>query len=56
MAPPKKLDKGMALAIMGFANARPLELVMSKPNECREMLDKALYKRTQVILQNPNGL
>ena len=56
MAPPKKLDKGMALAIMGFANARPLELVMSKPDECREMLDKALYKRTQDILQNPNGL
>ena len=56
MAPPKKLDKGMALAIMGFANARPLELVMSKLDECREMLDKVLYKRTQDILQNPNGL
>ena len=56
MAPPKKMDKGMALAIMGFANARPLELVMSKPEECREVLDKALYKRTQDILHNPNGL
>ena len=46
----------MALAIMGFATARPLEAVMSKPEECREMLDKALYKRTQDILQNGASL
>ena len=56
MAPPKKMDKSMALAIMGFATARPLELLMSKPDECREALDKALYKRTQDILHNPSGL
>ena len=55
MAPPKKMDKGMALAIMGFPTARPLEQVMSKPDECREMLDKALYKRTQEILHNPTS-
>ena len=53
---PKKMDKSTALAIMGFATARPLEAVMSKPEECREMLDKALYKRTQDILQNGASL
>jgi len=55
MAPPKKMDKSVALAVMGFKSTRTLESLMSKPDECREELDKALYKRTQEILHNANN-
>jgi hypothetical protein len=50
MAPPKKMDKGKALAIMGFGTSRPLDVSLGQPEKIREILDKALFDRTQEML------
>ena len=44
-----KVDKAKCLAIMGFLSARSLESTMHDPDKARQLLDKALYKRTQEI-------
>lgn len=53
---PRKLDKSRALAILGFATARPLEACFGKPDKAREMLDEALFKKTQEILHGETSL
>ena len=45
-----KIDKSRALAIMGFATSRPLDACFGKPDKAREILDEALYIKTQEIL------
>ena len=47
----RKLDKSRALAIMGFSTARALESCFGKHNKARELLDEALFKKTQEIFQ-----
>lgn len=52
----KGLDKSRALAIMGFTTARPLEACFGKPDKARELLDEALFKKTQEILHGGETL
>ena len=44
------MDKNRALSIMGFANARPIDAQMGKSDKIREVLDKALFDRTQQMM------
>ena len=44
------MDRNRALSIMGFANARPIDAHVGKPDKIREVLDKALFDRTQQML------
>ena len=46
----RKMDKNRALSIMGFSNARPIDAQVGKPDKIREVLDKALFDRTQQML------
>jgi len=46
----RKMDKNRALSIMGFANARPIDAQMGKSDKIREVLDKALFDRTQQMM------
>ena len=52
----RKLDKSRALAIMGFSTARALESCFGKPDKARELLDEALFKKTQEILHGSSEL
>ena len=45
-----KIDKGRALAIMGFTSARPLDACMGNFEKIRDILDAALFTKTQEIL------
>ena len=44
------MDRNRALSIMGFANARPIDAHVGKPDKIREVLDKALFDRTQQMM------
>lgn len=52
----KGLDKSRALNIMGFTTARPLEACYGKPDKARELLDEALFKKTQEFLHGGETL
>ena len=51
-----KIDKGRALGIMGFKSSRPLDVCVGNTDKIRELLDKALFERTQEILHGKNSL
>ena len=51
--PKKKLEKGRALAIMGFSSSRPLDSCLGDRELIRAVLDEALFKKTQQILHAP---
>ena len=51
--PKSRIDKGRALAIMGFVSSRPLDACLGNFEKAREILDEALFKKTQEILHGP---
>lgn len=51
--PKTKIDKGRALSIMGFGSSRPLDACLGNFQKAREILDEALFKKTQEILHGP---
>ena len=44
------MNRDKALSIMGFPNARRIDAHVGKPDKIREVLDKALFDRTQQML------
>ena len=51
--PKSRIDKGRALGIMGFPSSRPLDACLGNFEKAREILDEALFKKTQEILHGP---
>ena len=51
--PKTRIDKGRALGIMGFPSSRPLDACLGNFEKAREILDEALFKKTQEILHGP---
>ena len=51
----RKMDKGRALSIMGFSTTRPIDAQCGKPDKIREVLDKALFQRTQEMMHGKGG-
>ena len=44
------MNRDKALNIMGFPNARRIDAHVGKPDKIREVLDKALFDRTQQMM------
>ena len=44
------MNRDKALSIMGFPNGRKIDAHVGKPDKIREVLDKALFDRTQQMM------
>ena len=46
----RNMDYDLALTIMGFPNAQRIDALKGKPDKIHELLDKALFDRTQQMM------
>ena len=46
----RNMNQDHALSIMGFPNSKRIDALIGKPDKIHEVLDKALFDRTQQMM------